>query len=224
MQSPFIIGITGGSGSGKTTFIKRLRSMFTERELCIISQDEYYRPRDHQKTDEIGIRNFDLPFSIDQDHFIRDIRRISSGQLVQKQEYTFNNEQKTAGVISYEPAPVIIAEGLFVFFSEELRDLMDLKIFIYAKENLKVIRRIKRDQLERNYPLEDVLYRYENHVMPSYETFIKPFIHEADLVVNNNKNFERALEVLSGFISSRLVATAASAGEQDAQVAQVTIR
>jgi uridine kinase len=205
MQTPFIIGITGGSGSGKTTFIKRLRSAFSEEQLCIISQDEYYRPREQQRTDEIGIKNFDLPNSIDHDKFIYDLKKIASGQIVTKQEYTFNNEQKKAGTISYLPAPVIVVEGLFVFYNEELRNLMDLRVFIYAKENLKVIRRIKRDQLERNYPLEDVLYRYENHVLPSYEAFIKPFIHEADIVVNNNQNFERGLKVINGFILSRVM-------------------
>jgi uridine kinase len=204
MQRSFIIGITGGSGSGKTTFIKRLKEEFSPTELCVISHDEYYKPREQQKTDEIGIKNFDLPFSIDHARFLKDLKRVISGEVVEKEEYTFNNEKKASATVTYYPAPVILVEGLFVFYNEEVRNLMDLKVFIYAKENLKVIRRIKRDQLERNYPLEDVLYRYENHVLPSYENFIKPFIHEADIVINNNKNFEKALEVIKGFIAQRL--------------------
>lgn len=204
MYHPFIIGITGGSGSGKTTFIKSIRESFDPSELCIISQDEYYKPRDDQQADEIGVTNFDKPFAIDHEKFFEDLETVISGNVVAKLEYTFNNEQKEASIIEYQPAPVIIVEGLFVFHKEEIRNLMDLKVFIYAKENLKVIRRIKRDQLERNYPLEDVLYRYENHVLPSYEAYIKPFIHEADIVINNNKNFEKALGLIKGFISNRL--------------------
>lgn len=204
MYKPFIIGITGGSGSGKTTFIQQIRSKFPEKDLCIISQDEYYKPRDMQKADEIGIKNFDLPHSIDHAQFLQDLSKVMSGESVDKKEYTFNNELKPTAVLTYHPAPVIIVEGLFVFFNEEIRNLMNLKVFIYAKENLKVIRRIKRDQMERNYPLEDVLYRYENHVMPSYENYIKPFIYEADIVINNNRNFEKAMLVISGFINNRL--------------------
>jgi len=205
MYRPFIIGITGGSGSGKTTFIKRIRAGFDPTELCIISQDEYYKPRDMQKSDEIGIKNYDMPYSIDHQKFLKDLDKVISGEIVYKEEYTFNNEKKAAAVMEYHPAPVIVVEGLFVFHNEEIRNKMDLKVFIYAKENLKVIRRIKRDQLERNYPLEDVLYRYENHVLPSYEAYIKPFIHEADIVINNNKNFEKALTVINGFIYSQLI-------------------
>lgn len=204
MYQPFIIGITGGSGSGKTTFIKRLREYFQDREICIISQDEYYRPREEQKSDDIGIKNFDLPFSIDHQQFIKDLKKVSKGEVVKKEEYTFNNENKSAGWIEYHPAPVIIIEGLFVFYNEEIRNFIDLKVFIYAKENLKVIRRIKRDQMERNYPLEDVLYRYENHVLPSYEHYIKPFIHEADIVINNNRNFEQGLDLIKGYVKYKL--------------------
>jgi uridine kinase len=203
-QKPFIIGITGGSGSGKTTFIRNLRGKYNSSQLCIISQDEYYKPREPQQTDEIGIKNFDLPYSIDQEHFKHDLQRIINGETVIRQEYTFNNDLKQVGQVEYIPAPIILIEGLFVFFDDETRSLMDLKVFIHAKENLKVIRRIKRDQIERNYPLDDVLYRYENHVMPSYDSFIKPFMDDADIIINNNRNFDNGLKVLSGFISSVL--------------------
>jgi uridine kinase len=198
----YIIGITGGSGSGKTTFIQSLRNRFNNEQVCIISQDEYYKPREHQLTDEVGIKNFDLPYSIDYDSFKNDIFKIVAGETVQKKEYTFNNDRKEPSLITYFPAPVIIIEGLFIFYDENIRKYMDLRVFIHAKENLKVIRRIKRDQLERNYPLEDVLYRYENHVLPAYEQFIKPFMDDCDIIINNNKTFDNGLHVLTGFINS----------------------
>jgi len=202
MKKPYLIGITGGSGSGKTTFIKELRVRCSESQLCIISQDEYYKVREDQVEDLEGVKNFDLPSSIDNKAFILDIKKLRRGEAVSRKEYTFNNKQKEASIIEYKPAKVIIVEGLFVFYNSQIKRMLDLKIFLQAKENLKVIRRIKRDRMERNYPLDDVLYRYENHVMPTYQKYIEPFLPEADLVVNNNVSFEKGLDVVTAFILS----------------------
>ncbi len=202
-SNSFLIGLTGGSGSGKTTFIHELRKRLDESELCILSQDDYYKPRDLQQLDENQVRNFDLPEAILFDEMLRDIDLLNEGKPVQRQEYVFNNEKAQSRLLTFYPAPVIIVEGLFVFQHEELMDKLDLRLFIQAKDNLKVIRRIKRDQIERNYPLEDVLYRYEKHVLPAYELYIKPYVPLADMVINNNKDFNAALDVISGFIKSK---------------------
>ena len=199
-MKPLIIGVTGGSGSGKTTFIRHLRERFAEEDLCIISQDDYYRPREEQLIDLQGIRNFDLPDSIDKKAFANDISRLIGGETVLRQEYTFNNDAVKPRMLCFNPAPVVIVEGLFVFHFKKIRKLLDLKVFLHAKENLKVIRRIKRDQVERNYPLEDVLYRYEYHVLPTFEKYIKPYMDEADLVINNNEKFDWGLEVMTGYL------------------------
>jgi uridine kinase len=201
---PFLIGITGGSGSGKTTFIKELRTAFTTAEVCILSQDDYYFPRDQQLTDEVGVKNFDLPGSIDKKSFKVDVERLLAGQDVERLEYTFNNEKASPKTLVFKSAPVIIVEGIFVFHFKKIRRLLDLKIYLHAKENLKVIRRIKRDQVERNYPIEDVLYRYEKHVMPTFERYIEPYMDDADLVINNNSDFSVGLEVVKGFIRNTL--------------------
>jgi uridine kinase len=205
LYKPFLIGITGGSGSGKTSFIRKLKEYFKDSELCIISQDDYYKPRHVQLKDDNGVRNFDLPESIEFDKLAQDIEKLLNHQIVERQEYTFNNELKTPKTLIFKPAPIIIIEGLFVFYFENIfHKKFDLSIFINAMDNLRVIRRIKRDQLERNYPLEDVLYRYEHHVMPSYEKFIEPYIRRADIVVNNNRDFDSALIVFKGFIRNYL--------------------
>jgi uridine kinase len=200
----FVIGICGGSGSGKTSFIRSLREAFTLEELCIVSQDDYYRPIHEQETDIEGIHNFDRPDAVDKKALRHDLERLLAGETVERLEYTFNNPNVIPGKLIFQPAPVVIVEGLFVFHFKKIKSLFDLTLFVNAKENLKIIRRIRRDQNERNYPIEDVLYRYEHHVMPAYEQFILPYREEADLVINNNDDFERALTVMRGFLRSHL--------------------
>jgi uridine kinase len=204
MTKPFIIGITGGSGSGKTTFIKDIRDKFTDSELCIISQDDYYRPRAEQLTDEKGYQNFDLPQSIDKKLFHADLEKLLNGETIEKMEYLFNNKEAEGTIKLFKPAPIIIVEGLFVFHYKKIRRLLDLKVFFYAADHLKVIRRIMRDQVERGYPIDDVLYRYEHHVMPSYKKYIEPYMQEADIIINNNQDFASGLDVLSGFLRNKL--------------------
>ena len=204
MTKPFIIGITGGSGSGKTTIIKRIKEQFGREQVSIVSQDDYYFDREFQKTDEEGYQNFDLPKSIDKKAFYSDLEKLSRGESFERQEYTFNNKEKTPEVLTFNPAPIIVVEGLFVFHYKKIRKLLDLKVFVHAKENLKVIRRIKRDRIERGYPLDDVLYRYEHHVLPSFEKYVLPYMEDADIVINNHETFDKGLDVLLGFIRSKV--------------------
>ena len=199
MSKPYIIGITGGSGSGKTSLLKELTNSFSSTDICVISQDDYYKPKDEQVKDQLGIENFDLPRSINSNELVTDIIKLIAGEIVEREEYTFNNVDAEPKTLVFKPAPIIIVEGLFVFHFQEIRKLLDLKVFMHAKENLKVIRRIKRDRLERNYPLDDVLYRYEKHVMPTFEQYIAPYIDKADIIINNNTNFIPALDVLKSF-------------------------
>ena len=203
-MKPYIIGISGGSGSGKTSFIRRLRATFSEDELCILSQDDYYLPREQQHRDHNDELNFDLPKSFDKKKFRKDIERLMTGEMVTIKEYTFNNPGAQPKILTFRPAPILVIEGLFVFHFKKISPLLDLKVFINAKENLKIIRRIIRDQVERGYPIDDVLYKYQHHVLPSFERFIQPYKEEADIVVNNNRDFERGLEVLTGFLKSKL--------------------
>lgn len=203
-HSRYLIGIAGGSGSGKTTFIRRIREMFTEEEVCILSLDNYYKSREHQQLDEKGVRNFDRPESIDIDRFIEDLHKLRAGDEVVIQEYTFNNVLATPRDLRFIPAPVIIVEGLFIYHFPELRKLFDLKCFVEADDILKLIRRIQRDQMERNYPLDDVLYRYQFHVKPSYEQYILPYQKEVDLIINNHRSFHQALDIFSVYIRHKV--------------------
>jgi uridine kinase len=204
MPQPYTIGITGGSGSGKTFFIKELSSHFRPEEICLISQDHYYKPLEAQYTDEKGVQNFDLPTSIDKDALAGDILTLKSGCSIVKKEYTFNNPKATPLELEFKPAPILIVEGLFVQYFPEIVKELDLRIFIEARDYVKLTRRIRRDNEERGYDLNDVLYRYENHVMPIYDSLIEPLKHQADLIIPNNNHFEHALHVLVRALKSHL--------------------
>ena len=200
----FTIGITGGSGSGKTFFLKELARNFDSNELCLVSQDHYYKPTHTQETDDQGITNFDLPSSIDDKLFTEHIRQLKSGLVVEKEEYTFNNPNAKPGLLTFKPAPILVAEGLFILHYPDLEAELDLSIFIEAKDYIKLSRRIRRDNDERGYDLQDVLYRYQHHVMPVYEQLIGPLKDKADIIIPNNTHFKRALEVLTLAIRAKM--------------------
>lgn len=204
MANPLIIGVTGGSGSGKSLFLNTLLKDFTRDEVCLITQDNYYRNRELQPVDDKGIKNFDMPESIDDGQLLKDILRLRSGETVELVEYTFNNPKATPKKLVFSPAPILIVEGLMVFYWEKIRSLIDLGVFIEAKDLIKVKRRIIRDAKERGYDLDDVLYRYEHHVAPFYDRFLKPLRDEMDLIIPNNKNFDKGMKVLSGYMRNHI--------------------
>lgn len=202
--NPFLIGITGGSASGKTLFLNELINEFGEKDICLISQDNYYLDRDQQSVDENGVVNFDLPSCINDVEFARDIKLLKEGKGFTRKEYTFNNPSVTPKQLEFKAAPIVIVEGLFVMHFPEVNRLLDLRLFIDAQDHIRLKRRIIRDNNERGYDLEDVLYRFEKHVMPTYYKYLEPLKSEADLIIPNNTHFKNALEVLSGFLHSRL--------------------
>lgn len=200
----YIVGISGASGSGKTSVLRELLRNFTNDEVCLVSQDNYYKPRHEQSADENGILNFDLPTSLDLEAYIRDIALLKNGQKVIREEYTFNNKDKTPQVFTFLPAPVIIVEGLFLFHEKNLKSLFDLKVFIDVEDHIRLKRRIIRDNDERGYPLDDVLYRYEYHVFPSYQKYIMPYKYEVDMIIPNNHHFEKGVQVLVSFLKEKI--------------------
>jgi uridine kinase len=205
MNSPFFVGITGGSGSGKTHFLQSLKKHFSDEEMCVVIQDNYYYKRSLQPKDSEGIENFDTPQSIDSDRFYKDLLALKGGQSISLPEYTFNNPNVEPRMLTFHPAPVIVVEGIMIYHFEKINSLFDLRLFIDANEIVKLKRRIKRDKDERGYDLDDVLYRYEHHVTPHYEKYIKPKKEEVDLVIPNNKTFEIALNMVVEFLRIKLV-------------------
>lgn len=203
-KHPYIIGMAGGSGSGKTTFLNQLRSHFEESELVLVSQDNYYRPREEQAIDDQGVINFDVPEALDLDKFHQDLQRLQKGEAIEQLEYTFNNNEAEATIIKLESAPVILAEGLFVFHKEEIRNLLDFSIYFFADPDIRLQRRIQRDAEERGYPESDVRYRWENHVRPADIQFLEPFEKDCDMIINNNRSFDVGLKHVVNLIKNQL--------------------
>ena len=213
MAKPYVVGITGGSGSGKTTFVAQLAERLGTH-ATVISQDDYYRPLEEVPRDAEGVHNFDLPDSIDTAAMVRDVERILRGETVRLREYTFDtvyrddgagedSTGRAGGTKVLEPRPVLVIEGLFALHEPRLRERMDLTLFVEASDVAKLSRRIRRDRIERGLPLEDVLYRYEAHVLPSYHAFIRPHRARADLIVNNAVSFATALEMVCSYLGTQ---------------------
>lgn len=204
MNSPLIIGIAGGSGSGKTRFINELKSSFQTGEVTVLSFDNYYRPIHEQPLDENGIENFDLPESLDETRFYNDLVKLKSGEPISLKAYTFNNLDATPEVIKLNPANILVVEGIFTFYFEKINKLLNLRIFIEAPDYLMLSRRIIRDGKERGYDAEDVMYRFQNHVVPAYNQYIGPLKSKSDLIIPNHTDFTSALDVISKYIQFQL--------------------
>lgn len=187
-KRPFIIGIAGGSGSGKTFFLNCFLHHFKQDEVTLVSQDDYYIPAGEMTQEENKLYNFDLPSTIDSEQFLRDIKQLMSGEVVYKKEYNFNNPLAVVKILEIKSAPIIIVEGLFILHFKEIAALLDHTIFVDADEQVALDRRIKRDGLERGYPEEDVLYKWHNHVVPAYKEYLLPYRGQCNKVIMNNTN------------------------------------
>lgn len=187
MNKPYVIGVAGGSGSGKTFFLKSFLKHFSDDEVCLVSQDDYYFPVGHIMTKEENKEyNFDLPSTIDHDHFEDDIFKLLRGESFVKKEYTFNNPDAVPKMLTIKPAPIIIVEGLFIMHFGKIKEVLDMTIFIEANEDVALKRRLKRDLEERGYSNEDAYYKWINHVVPAYKEYLLPYRDICDKIVINN--------------------------------------
>jgi uridine kinase len=205
MNKPFIIGIAGGSGSGKTFFLKCFLEHFRSSEVCLVSQDDYYFPIPPDMTaEENKLFNFDLPDTIDHSHFEEDITKLLNWEPIIKKEYTFNNPNAIPKMLEIKPAPILIVEGLFILHFKKIAALLDLKIFIEADNEIALQRRLKRDLIERGYSHDDVMYKWINHVVPAYKEFLLPYKNECDQVIANNMHIADDIICVTEMISKEL--------------------
>lgn len=205
MNKPYVIGIAGGSGSGKTFFLKCFLEHFTEDEVCLVSQDDYYIPVAHNMTkEENKLYNFDLPSTIDHAHFEDDIAKLINNQTVTKLEYTFNNSNAIPKMMEIKPAPILIVEGLFILHFKKIASQLDMTIFIEADEEVALQRRLKRDLLERGYSHDDVKYKWTNHVVPAYNEYLLPYREGCDKLIINNTQLADDIIRITDEISQEL--------------------
>ncbi|HOZ39960.1 MAG: uridine kinase [Flavobacteriales bacterium] len=195
-RGAYLVGVAGGSGSGKTSLVRALREQLPPGSVCVVSQDDYYHPKEQQAIDPNGKVNFDLPSAVDMEGLARDLRELVAGRSIHRKEYTFNQPDKEPDLIELLPAPVILVEGLFVLHHEPVRELFDLRVFIDASEGAQLDRRLRRDSRERGYGEAEILYQWEHHVLPAYRNYLLPYRHLCDLHVVNELGFERAVNVL----------------------------
>jgi uridine kinase len=192
-SSSFLVGLAGGSASGKTTFIRKLSEEFGADKVCVITQDNYYKGLSEQMRDENGMVNFDHPTGIDFNRIKKDLRKLLKGNTVKIVEYTFNNPNIFPKEITYTPAPIILVEGLFVFADKGLNKMYDYRLYIDADDDITLKRRLARDTAERGMTHEEVMYQWDNHVQPAYTEFLKPHKDSADYIIKNNQNFDACL-------------------------------
>ena len=198
-----VIGIAGGTGSGKTTLMKRLVERFSA-DVTVLSHDNYYRRRDDMPFEERCKVNYDEPAALETDLMARHLDTLRRGQAIDCPVYDFSQHNRSNETVRIEPKRVIIVEGILIFENKQLRDLMDIKIFVDTDADVRLCRRIRRDVRERGRTLESVIEQYQTTVKPMHEKYVEPSKRYAHIVVPEGGKNAVALEMIEGRIRRHL--------------------
>jgi uridine kinase len=199
-----IIGIAGGTGCGKTTVVNQILNELPEGEVGVISQDSYYKDTSHLSYNQRIKINFDHPRSIDFDLLTDHIQDLKNHKPINQPVYSFVKHNRTEDTVLTHPRKVMIVEGILILTNPELRDLFDIKIFVHADSDERLIRRLKRDIAERGRDLDEVLSRYQTTLKPMHQQFIEPMKEYADIIIPNNKYNTVAVDIVRTIINERL--------------------
>jgi len=200
-----IIGIAGGTGSGKTTVVHQIMNQLPLTEVGIISQDHYYRENNNLSYEDRARINFDHPRAIDFELMTEHLKQLKAGNTIPQPVYSFVTHNRTDDTILTHPRKVMIVEGILILADAKLRDLFDIKIFVHADSDERLIRRLKRDIAERGRDMEEVLNRYQNTLKPMHEQFIEPTKAYADIIIPNDKYNTVAIDVVRAVINQRIL-------------------
>jgi len=200
-----IIGIAGGTGSGKTTVVHQIMNDLPETEVGIISQDSYYKQNVGMSYEERSNINFDHPRAIDFELLVQHLKELKAGKTIDQPVYSFVTHNRTDDTISTHPRKVMIVEGILILTNPELREMFDVKVFVHADSDERLIRRLKRDIAERGRDMEEVLNRYQTTLKPMHQQFIEPTKAFADIIIPNDKYNTVAIDVVRAVINQRLV-------------------
>lgn len=199
-----IIGIAGGTGCGKTTVVNQILDQLPEGEVGVISQDSYYTDTSHLSYEERTKINFDHPRSIDFELLETHLKELKNGNTIEQPVYSFVKHNRTGDTLKTHPRKVMIVEGILILTNPELREMFDIKIFVHADSDERLIRRLKRDISERGRDLDEVLNRYQTTLKPMHEQFIEPMKEYADIIIPNNKYNTVAVDIVKTIINERL--------------------
>lgn len=203
MQDVIVIGIAGGTASGKTTVAARIKDKF-QNEVELLCHDCYYKAHDDMPFEERTKINYDHPNAFDTDRYINDIKALKEGKAIERPVYDYSIHNRVAETVTVEPKRVIILEGILIFENEELRDLMDIKLFVDTDADIRIMRRIIRDVEERGRSLESVVKQYSTTVKPMHERFIEPSKRYADLIIPHGGKNKVALDMVFNRIKTIL--------------------
>lgn len=192
-----LIGITGGSGSGKTTIVRKLTEVASE--FLVIPQDNYYKSATHVHNSNITAFNFDHPSAFDTDLMFEQLSQLKQGRDIEMPTYDFVKHRRTDETISLHPGRLVVLEGIMILSEKRIRDLLDLKIYVDTPDDIRFIRRMKRDIQDRGRTVDSVVEQYLEVVRPGHYEFIEPMKAFADLIIPEGGLNSRALEVLSSF-------------------------
>ena len=203
MEKSLVIGIAGGSGSGKTTLLKNIIQTFGP-VITVISHDNYYKRHDEMTYEERCKLNYDEPAALETDLMVRQLDQLRKGKEILCPVYDFTVHNRSDETILIKPEKVIVVEGILIFENKELRDLMDIKIFVDADADIRICRRITRDVNQRGRSLESVITQYQESVKPMHEKYVEPSKKYADIVVPEGGKNLVALAMIQGYISRYL--------------------
>lgn len=200
----FIIGIAGGTGCGKTTFVNQIANELPNNAIGVISQDSYYNDLSHLTKKERSLVNFDHPNSIDFKLLIKHLKQLKKNKSIQKPVYSFVEETRLNETIFTEPKKIMLLEGIHILSNPKLRPIIDIKIFMHVDSDERLIRRLQRDIEERNHDLDKVLHRYKTAVKPMHKQFIEPSKEFADIIIPNNQYNTVAIDMVKTIITNKL--------------------
>lgn len=204
MKNIFVIGIAGGTGSGKTTVVNQIINELPADEVCVISQDSYYKQTDDLTYEERTKINFDHPRAIDFELLVEHLQQLKNGEVIEQPVYSFVAHNRTKDTIKTHPRKVVIIEGILIFNNKELRNLCDIKVFVHADADERLIRRVRRDIKERGRDIDEVLSRYQSTLKPMHQQFIEPTKNYADIIIPNDRYNTVAIDIVRTVISDRL--------------------
>lgn len=199
-----VIGIAGGTGSGKTTVVNQIIKHLPSDEVCVISQDSYYNATENLSYEQRTKINFDHPRAIDFDLIVKHLKELKSGKTIEQPIYSFVTHNRTKDTLKTHPRKVVIVEGILIFNNAELRDLFDIKIFVHADTDERLIRRVRRDITERGRDIDEVLNRYQDTLKPMHRQFIEPTKNFADIIIPNDRHNTVAIDIVRTVINERL--------------------